>query len=165
MKFKKFLEENGINKSIWITEAQFGPLKFEQGKRVLSEEEMNKLIARSTVLSLAFGADKIFFVSENWYGSSMKVYETLVKKINNFDSVEVINQSYVENEDAEAGVSSIYGHYKFNVGNKSVYVLWGTGKLSQILEGKVKVTDIYGNERTVNADEVNLTEIPIFVEK
>jgi|Deesub1362A_J573_1020465.scaffolds.fasta_scaffold02873_6 parallel beta-helix repeat protein len=166
LKFKKFLKKHGIEKPIWITEGQFGSLGFEwEKKKELSAEEMNRLIVRATVLSLALGVDKIFFISDNWKSeSTFKVYDTLVAKLNRFDSVEVVDQKYVENKEEDAGITSSYGYYKFRIGNKTLYVLWGEGKLSEVIEGKVKVTDIYGNEEIVDADEVMLTASPIYVE-
>jgi hypothetical protein len=52
--------------------------------------------------------------------------------------------------------------YKFTVNSSCVYVLWGNASLP--LEGEVKVTDIYGNERVVRAEEVKLNDTPIYVE-
>ncbi len=166
LEFKEFLKSHGIEKPIWVTEAQFGALGFEWEKgKELSEEEMNKLIVRSTVLALALGADKIFFISDNWkYKSTFKVYETLVEKLNYFDSLEVIDQKYVRNKGKDAGVTSIYGYYKFKIGNKTLYVLWGKGKLSEIVDGTVKVTDIYGKVVITKADEVALSDFPVYVE-
>lgn len=168
LKFRRFLREHGIeNKPIWITEAQFGSLGFEWEKgRKLSVEEMDKLIVRAAVFSLALGADKIFFISDNWRSeSTMKVYRTLVEKLNRFDSVEVVDQRYVENKGKDSGATSIRGCYKFAVENKTVYVVWGEGKLPEAIKGRVKVTDIYGNEEIVEADEVELTDSPIYVEE
>jgi len=166
LKFKRFLERHGVDKPIWITEAQFGPLGFEpERKKELGEEEINRLIVRATVLSLALGADKIFFISDNWrHKSTFKVYETLVEMLNHFDRIEVVDQKYVENYGKDAGVSSVYGCYKFEAGNRSIYVVWGDGKLSRYVKGKVRITDIYGNEKIADASEVTLTNTPIYVE-
>ena len=164
LKFKRFLKKHGVEKPIWVTEAQFGPLEFEQEKRKLGEEEMNRLLVRATVLSLALGAEKIFFVSDNWYKSTFSAYETLAEKLNRFHSVEVVEQRYVENREEDAGVTSSYGCYRFRAENKTIYVAWGEGRLSQCVEGRVKVMDIYGNERAADAGEVVLAGVPIYAE-
>ncbi len=165
LKFKRFLKKHGVEKPIWVTEAQFGPLDFELGKRKLGEEEMNRLLVRATVLSLALGAEKIFFISDNWrHRSTFLTYETLVEKLNRFDSVEVVEQRYVENYGKDASVTSVFGCYRFRVENRSIYVAWGEGRLSRCVEGKVRVTDIYGGEKTADAGEVVLTATPVYVE-
>jgi len=46
-----------------------------------------------------------------------------------------------------------------------LYVLWGSGGVSSEISGTVKVTDYLGNEQTRQAEEIVLTESPIFVEK
>ena len=54
--------------------------------------------------------------------------------------------------------------YKFIVGDKPIYVLWGTGSIPSEITGMVTVIDIYGNEATVDATAISLTDRPIFVE-
>ena len=51
--------------------------------------------------------------------------------------------------------------YRFTVGGKSVYVLWGTHSLPSDLNGKtLKGTDVYGNETTTSS--LSLTKSPPF---
>lgn len=162
LSFKQFLEEHGVeNKPIWITEAQFGKLE-----EPLPPDELDPLVLRATVLSLAFGADKIFYISDNWiYKETFQMYKTLVKKLNDFEKVEVVDQDYIVNKKDDEGVTSLHGCYKFIGHNKTIYVVWGEGSLSRYLNGTVKVTDIYGNERIAEASEIQLTSVPIYVEK
>lgn len=62
IKFKKYLEGFGIkNKPIFITEAQFGEL----ADKPANLAEFDKLIARSSIFTLAQGGDVIFYI-DNW---------------------------------------------------------------------------------------------------
>ena len=56
------------------------------------------------------------------------------------------------------------GRYWFTVGERVLYVLWGTGKIPAEITGEVLVTDIYGKERRADASTINLTQSPIFIE-
>ncbi len=161
-KFKEFLKKHGAkDKEIWITEVQYGEL-FSAPKDLQSVE---KLLVRSTVFALANGASKIFHVG-NWHEfwkveSTQRVYETLVSKIDYFDRVEILKQEY---ERTFEGVRTKIGQYKFVTGNRTVFVLWGNAKLPQEIKGKVRVTDIYGNEKAMQASEIALSNEPIYVE-
>ncbi len=59
---------------------------------------------------------------------------------------------------------TVVGQYKFKLGNRTIYVLWGNAPLPEEIKGPVRVTDIYGNERTIDASEVELTDFPVYVE-
>ena len=162
-KFKEFLRSHGIeDKPIWITEAQYGDI-FSPPEDLAAVE---KLMVRSTVFAFANGAEKIFHIG-NWYEfwkseSMQRVYETLVDKLDYFDSVEIIRQEY---ERTREGVKTIIGQYKFTVGERIIYVLWGQASLPQELRGKIlRVTDIYGETKTVDYREVELSDSPIYVE-
>jgi hypothetical protein len=50
------------------------------------------------------------------------------------------------------------------VNNKPVYVLWGTGNVPSEITGTVKVTDISGNVRQMQASQVTLSDSPIYIE-
>jgi len=162
IKFKEFLRRHGVDKPIWITEAQYGEL-FKPPKDLASVE---KLMVRSTVFAFANGAEKIFHIG-NWYEfwkskSTQKVYETLVNKLDYFDSVEIIRQ---ECEETYEGVRVVVGQYKFTIGNRTVYVLWGEAPLPQELQGKLlKVTNIYGESKIMKSTEVKLSDSPIYIE-
>ncbi len=186
--FKKLLEKYGLlDKPIWITEVQFGNLM----EKPDNLEEFEKLLAKASVFSLAQGADKLFYI-ENWIfwddknmleppkddkgkkepppkpdltnNSTHKVYLNLVNKINNFDKVEIIKEDFFENKQKGGGATSIIGQYKFINGDKAVYVLWGEAGLPSEISGKVKVTDIYGESSEIDANDIILSDKPIFVE-
>jgi len=162
LKFKRFLEEHGVkNKPIWITEVQYGSL--EEPPEDISS--IDKLLVRSSVFSVALGAEKLFYI-DNWLQywksySTQKAYETLVNKLSYFDSVEVLRQEYRETFE---GAKTEVGQYKFTVGDKVIYVLWGNAPLPEEIKGKVKVTDIYGNEKVMDASEIELSDSPVYVE-
>ncbi len=115
---------------------------------------------------LAFANDtKVIFVdlvgSDNsMIGSSMAfntedkprlfliTLKTIASKIAGFSKVEKIANS----------------QYKFTVGNRTVYALW-SGVLPNEISGRVKVTDIKGQEQTIDAAGVELkADQPIFIE-
>jgi hypothetical protein len=161
--FKQFLREHNVEKSIWITEAQFGRLEDRLS------DEFGPIIVRATVLSLALGADKIFYISDNWGDKKiLDVYKTIVRKLNRFENVTVIDQKYIELDKKGEGVRSAYGCYRFNMDGKRVYVVWGTGELSRFINTEdiktVKITDIYGNEKIMDVNDVQLSRTPIYVE-
>jgi len=57
------------------------------------------------------------------------------------------------------------GQYKFINDNKIVYILWKTSApLFSQIKGNLKITDLYGNEKTVNASQLQLSKTPVFAE-
>lgn len=162
-KYLTFLGKYGLeDKPIWITELQLGSLM--DGSYEI--ENFNSLLVRSSVFSMALGADKLFHIV-NWgkgTDPSNDVYDTLVKYLNDFDSIEIINQSYVENEGDYAGLTSVIGQYKVINGDNVVYVLWGESEVPDEISGMIKVTDIYGVSKTIDASELALSDEPVYVE-
>lgn len=56
------------------------------------------------------------------------------------------------------------GQYKFTVNNKTIYALW-SGTLPNEISGKIKVTDIKGQEQTMDAAGIKLSaDQPVLVE-
>ena len=190
MKFKKYLEKFGIKgKPVWVTEVQFGEL-MDKPKDI---EGFNRTLAKSSVFALAQGADKLFYI-ENWTtwdnpdafkpskegekdkkeakpkidfsnNPTHKVYLNLVNKINSFNKIEALQEKFTEGKDDNSGVTSQIGQYKFVNGDKVVYVLWGSAQLPAEISGKVKVIDIYGEGKEMDAKNITLSNNPIFVEK
>lgn len=181
IRFKRFIKQFGLGgKPIWITEVQFGELV----KRPEDLRSFEVLMAKSSVFALALGADKLFYV-ENWLhwngdwgpeprmegkreeklkSSTHKVYLNLVEKINDFDRIETIREKYIENPGDWNGASSQIGQYKFISGTEVVYVLWGKAPLPAEIFGRIKVTDIWGESRTIQAKDLVLSNEPVFVE-
>jgi len=164
--FRKLLTQYGIDKPIWVTEAQHRTGMTIYGKNV-SPEEHARILVKSYVLSFALGVDKIFYTSfkappfgpdefqqsalVNAKGEKRPAYhalETMISKLDGFTSAEKLAE----------------GQYRFAVGDRTVYVLWGAGKVPDEITGKVLVTDIYGREGQVNAAAITLTDNPIFIE-
>jgi hypothetical protein len=172
-KYLTFLGKYGLeDKPIWITELQLGSLL--GGPDEL--ENFDSLLVRTSVFSMALGADKLFHVS-NWVkdkgkengngatSSTNLAYETLVSYMNSFDSIEIINQTYIRNEGDYAGLTSVIGHYKVTTSGSNVfYVLWGDSEIPAEISGTLKVTDIYGTSRTIGAAELVLGDEPVYVE-
>ncbi|MFH1597878.1 MAG: hypothetical protein ABIB97_02290 [Patescibacteria group bacterium] len=198
VKAKEYFKKYGLEeKPIWITEVQFGEL----ADRPADIEEFDQLVARASVLALAQGAERLFYI-ENWLfwndireeldkdkessqggsasggedkkkeefkeiaddNTTHQVYLNLVDKINSFDSVTIINQELEENFNDHDGVTSLVGQYAFDTGNDTIYVLWGQADLPAAISGTIKVTDIYGQAQTMEADQLVLTDSPVFVE-
>lgn len=165
-KYTSFLSKYGLeDKPIWITEVQFGDL-MEEPEDI---ESFNSLIVRSTVFSLALGADKLFYI-ENWayWKTDSKTTQTACKNLisfmNDFDSIEVLKQEYIENQEDFDGLTSLVGQYKITKDNEVFYVLWGNAELPDEITGTIKVTDIYGVSKTTDAADLTLTDEPYYVE-
>jgi hypothetical protein len=78
-------------------------------------------------------------------------YKLMLSKLSGFNSVERITDT----------------QYKFIVNNKPVYVLWsdsGIGDVPTEIKGVVKVTNYLGDGRIMQANQITLTESPVFVE-
>jgi len=108
--------------------------------------------------------EKDTYLKEAIKTSTHKVYLNLVDKINSFNKIIAIKEDYYENENEHDGATSTIGQYKFVSDKGNVYVLWGKANLPSEIKGKIKVTDIYGTSRTINASELTLSEEPVFVE-
>lgn len=78
----------------------------------------------------------------------LTILKTINQKLAGFSKVEKIAE----------------GQYKFTVGDKTVYALW-SGILPSEISGKVKVTDIKGQEQTLDAAGLKLNaDQPVLVE-
>ncbi len=158
--FKKLLSKYGIDKPIWVTEAQHSVR--------IGLEEHGRIFARSYVIAFACGADRVFYTMFrvppfvpaqhrqaalfDEGGERRPAYyalKTLISKLEAFTSAEKLAE----------------GRYKFMVEGKAIYVLWGSGKIPEEITGEVLVTDIYGKELSTNISAINLTESPIFIEE
>lgn len=95
---------------------------------------------------------------------TQKVYLSLVDKINNFDKIETIKEEYKDNPSQQEGATSTLGQYKFINGDEIVYAMWGAADLPAEITGQIIVTNANGDEKTMEVDELVLTDEPIFVE-
>ena len=161
-KFKKLLSEYGIDKPIWVTEAEYDM------KDYVSPEEHGQILVRSCVSSFASGADKFFYLIYRAFPFEPPILKrsalidengesrpgsyglkTLIEKLDKFTSAEKLAE----------------GQYKFMVEGKAIYVLWGSGEIPEEITGEVLVTDIYSKETRTDSSAIKLTESPIFVEE
>ncbi len=177
--FKQFLAHNGItNKPIWVTEVQYQQSHQTRG---YTNEDFAKVLARSYVFALANGVDKLFYVNIQmpaFYGSNIPFGEesalftnqgdqtavyrahatiaSLLGGLQDTDAVKVISEQvsgwYIEE-----------GQYKFSIGGKTVFALFGRGALPAEIVGQVTVIDIDGAETVMEAAKVRLSDSPIFI--
>ena len=157
---KDFLENYNLTNPVWVTEAEYNFL--EQGGDF--KQGFAELLVKSYASAFGNGAEKIFYVgltapspghqdaaliSESDQKNPIYYsFETLIKKIDYFESAEQI----AENQ------------YKFIVNSKAVYILWGTGSVPAEITGFVKITDIDGKEKEMAASSATLNDRPIFLE-
>jgi len=159
---REFLSKYGIDKPIWVTEAEYYVARYA------SLEEHGQAFVKSYVITFACGVDKFFYscfrrfrTGEEDLGDAYLIdessdekrpayygLETLIEKLDKFTSAEKLAE----------------GQYKFMVEGKPVYVLWGSGEIPEEITGEVLITDIYGEETRTDSSAIRLTESPIFVE-
>jgi len=156
--FKKLLSKYGIDKPIWVTEAQHSV--------DIGLKKHSWIFAKSYVIAFACGANKVFYtmfkvpsfapaqhrqaalISDS--GEKRPAYyalKTLIEKLDKFTTAEKLAE----------------GQYKFMVEGKAIYVFWGAGEIPAEITGEVLVTDIYGKETRTDSAAIKLTESPIFV--
>jgi hypothetical protein len=154
--FKQYLDQHGVDMPFWVTEVEIGSMESEKdGER---EEDTTDLLITNVVQAFESGADKIFLpgimnpstFKDEKPGLEDSYYATkvLVSKLNYFNSVEKLND----------------GQYKFTSDDDVVYVLWGENNIPQEITGQVKITNSSEEETTLNAEDLSLTDSPIFVE-
>lgn len=175
MHFEDLMAKVGLDLPIWITE--FGTYSGDPAGSPPDEQSRDFQAAwhmEASVFSLAHRVEKIFidFIGKDGDaigGSALydedtgtlrefaTTLRTIEEKLGDFDSVEYIG-------DTEPGEEEL-GQYLFTTDGKEVYVLW-EGSTPTDLTGTVIVTDMYGNESTMDASEIEFSEdTPIFVEK
>ncbi len=155
--FKEILQEYGIDKPIWVTEASLSIGGYDEA----TLKEMAARVVKSCTIAFSAGAERIF-----WRGLNGLVREeggrlteerltpfyalrTMIKKIGLFESIEKISAD----------------QYRFAIGGKLIYILWGPDRIPVDLTGRVVVTDIMGNEQEKETRELTLSDIPVFIEK
>jgi hypothetical protein len=151
--YKQYLETKEINKSFWVTEVELVSKDIEKD---INEEKNAYFLITNFVQAFYSGAEKIFhpgiMISSNKYepGKENIYYalKTLVSKIDYFESCEKLAE----------------GQFKFLVNGTAVYVLWGENNISEEIVGQILLTDVSGSESILDADELILTEKPVFIE-
>ena len=163
--YSELLENHGLE-NYWVTEVQIASGQFLG--RYVSEEEQAKLIVKGYVGAFGNGASKAFYTfykaepgmwMEEFKGAALidetgrekpayHAMRTMMGKLDYFTSVQKLSS----------------GQYKFIVGGKPVYVLWGAGNVPSEITGTVTVTDISGSAQQMQASQITLSDSPIYVE-
>lgn len=130
-------------------------------------------LIKYNTLMFAEGYSKIYwYLKDTYFGSGQDIflhnalideasttpkpafysYKTMINKVDSFSTITKLAT----------------GQYRYDFTNKgSVYVLWcdfGTSILPAAISDTVKVTDYMGNVQTIQASQIVLDSIPIFVE-
>jgi len=176
--FKEFLAQNGIDKPIWVTEVQYQQARETEE---YSNENFARILARSYIFALANSVDKLFYVNiklppfsegvpfdersalikDNGDKSTLfyahHTVANMLGELGRGDEVETLKEKVGDWHIEE-------GQYKFTIGGKAVYALWGTGPLPPEINGEVNVTEISGASRVTDSATLKLSDSPVFVE-
>jgi hypothetical protein len=140
--------------------------KPNQGKVLpkLSENAQTVLYFKDSILAFANGVKVVFIdligPDNSIVGSSM-AFNTDGQPRLFLATLKTINQKLAGFSKVEKIVD---GQYKFTVDNKTVYALW-SGTLPNEISGKVKVTDINGQEQIMDATGIKLkVDQPVLIE-
>lgn len=181
--FKEFLAQNGLgDKPFWVTEVQY---QQSQQTQNYTNEDFAKILARSYIFALANGVDKLLYVNikmppplagggqgppfdersalikDNGEKSALfYAHLTIVNMLGELSSTDEVEKI----KETVGSWSIIEGQYKFTIGGRVIYALGGSGSLPSGITGKVKVTEISGAQREAEADTLELSDSPIFVE-
>ncbi len=152
---------------------------YTKGLKGMTQEQWSVLLVKSFVGAFGRGATKLFYIGlDNSTPTELNsllvncrvdpgagrndpfnpadcqrqkpfyAYKTMVEKLDYFDSVRQLAP----------------GQYRFSFGSREVYVLWGSQPLPVEITGKVRITDIYGQEREGTAAKIRLPGTPVYVE-
>ena len=140
------------------------PLSASQNLPNESQEAQAALYFKDSILAFANGADFVFIdligPDGGLVGSSM-AFNTDSQPRLFLATLKTINQKLAGFSKAE---KIIDGQYKFTAGGKTIYALW-SGTLPSEISGKVKVTDIKGQEQTLDAAAIKLIpDQPVLIE-
>jgi len=165
--FANVLAARAANKPIWLTEVEIysgcdGCFTAEQGAAEL---------VKGYVHAFGLGASKLFWGVLAWNSTfppemeyallidkagvklpSYYALRTTIAMLDRFENVDVL----LADTDA--------GQYRFTVGGRPVYVLWGPAALPAEIRGTVRVTDVQGNATEMDAAQLALAAEPVFVE-
>ncbi len=135
---------NGVEKVFWWP---FGGPPTPEEDPQYGNQEWNKMPGLGWVYPKGSGMPTDEFHPRQAYFT----YQLTASKIRGFSSVEKITDT----------------QYKFLVNGKNIYILWSDSEPGLVpgdISGTVKVTDYLGNEEIKNANQIVLTESPVFIE-
>ena len=158
--FTEYLQEKNISKPFWVTEAQLS-MTNDKNKDENSLVSWPATIVKTFVQAFSNGADKIFYVgleqapgdSGSWLikndakQDTFYAFQTMVNQIDYFTSVEMLTSN----------------QYRFIIGNETVCVCWSDDQLASEISGNVTVVDLMGNVEEMNANDIVLTDEPVFI--
>jgi hypothetical protein len=169
-RFVRLMAEYGIERPIWVTEIA----EPSGGKKGFSElTQASNLVKRNVVL-MSKGVDKVFthlFDTRPGRKSgreahrgllhydttpklAMRAYTVMTRKIGCCKSVRMDSRGAAKIVTCQLSRG------------EEVYVMWGKGNSTVKLgTGRIRITDISGNEAIGDAEAIPLKESPIFVEK
>ena len=129
-----------------------------------SQEAQAVLYFKDSILAFANSVEYIFIdligPDGNLVGSSM-AFNTDGKERLFLTGLKTINQKLAGFSKSEKIAD---GQYKFTVNNKTIYALW-SGAIPSEISGKVKVTDIKGQEQRLDSAGIKLSsDQPILIE-
>jgi len=180
--YKALLSSYGIDKPLWVTEAEYRIGRYvlnpETTDRDISPEEHGQILAKGYVTAFSYGVDKILY---DWFRAPLagdKRYPYFPPEaLAQFQRTALIDENGVKRPAYYAMVTMMRkleyftsaekfseGRFRFTVGGKNVYVMWGSGALPEEVIGELIVTDIYGKETKTNSSAINLTQNLVFVE-
>jgi hypothetical protein len=165
--FRELLSEYGINKPVWVTEAQHRTGMTFTGKNISSEEHACILV-KSYVLSFALGTDRIFYTSFRapQFGEEEFQQAALIDANGEERPAYYAMKTMISRLDGfTSAVKLAEGQYQFMVAGETVYVLWDPGEIPGEMAGEVLVTDMYGDETRTESSSIKLTGSPIFAER
>ena len=168
--FNELMDNYGLDKPMWITE--FGTysgspemlLGTGQYLPTQSEEYQTAWYVKYYTIGIEKGVRVFFPDLRGAIDSPIGAGAMFDMMGNPKDYVEAQKVMWGKVGGFSAVQKLVDGQYKFIVDAKPVYVLWGTGPLPAEITGTVLITDLYGNEQTMDATAITLSEVPIFVE-
>ncbi|MEW6221739.1 MAG: beta-galactosidase [Candidatus Hadarchaeota archaeon] len=109
-----------------------------------AEDSVNGIVPKNVTLGWNVKGSAVYHPRQAYY-----TYKLMTSKLRGFVSSQKISDK----------------QYKFTfTDNNPVYVLWGSGgSLPSEITGTVKVTDYLGNEQTIGASSVVLSDNPVFI--
>ena len=186
----ELMDELGLNRPVWITEIQFAKSRaFLQarglapevaGGPAMTEDEWAVHLVKSFVEAFGNGADKLFYLGldnttptdEASLLVNCRIAEGAVRgdpfdpelcdRQKTFFALKTMTEK-IDYFDAADKLAE--GRFRFTIGDRAVYALWGSGPLPDGLTGPMMVTDISGGQSQVPAGSLVLTDKPVFVEE
>ncbi|TFG76527.1 MAG: hypothetical protein E4H23_09515 [Chrysiogenales bacterium] len=164
-KFMALLAKYGVAKPVWITEVQiqFGPGAAPPG---FSESEAAAEMVKAYVRAFGLGVERIFY-------TVVKANPIFPAMVNRSALIDVAGRRRAPYYAMKTMIAQLKGfsrvekiapcQYRFHLPDKPVYVLWGSGSLPPEITGMVSVFSVSGDNSSMEASSISLTESPIFV--